>query len=173
MGSLPVAAIDKTLILKAIQPIWTNKNKTAVRTLRIIKAVLDYAKVNGWREGDNPAVWTGNLAHAFPTLSSNKHHPALPFVAVADFMEKLSVDKSIAAHALEFAILTGARSGEVRVARWAEIDMADKLWVVPATRTKTKKEHRVPPSMRALAILKALPREEGDYVFIACARANR
>lgn len=171
MGSLPVAAIDKTLILKAIQPIWTNKNKTAVRTLRIIKAVLDYAKVNGWREGDNPAVWTGNFAHAFPTLSSNKHHPALPFVAVADFMEKLSVDKSIAAHALEFAILTGARSGEVRAARWAEIDMASSGWCPP--HGPRRKKSIACRFGRALAILKALPREEGDYVFIACARANR
>ena len=165
-GSLPVAAIDKTLILKAIQPIWVTKNATAARTLRIVKGVLDYAKVNGWRDGDNPATWAGNLAHALPTLSSNNHHPALPFVEVYDFMTQLSANESVAARALEFTILTAARTGEVIHAKWDEIDLAAKLWTVPAARTKTKKEHRVPLSARALDILKTVPREEGDCVFI-------
>jgi integrase len=167
MGALPVAAIDKTLILKAIQPIWATKNATAARTLRLIKAVLDYAKVNGWRDGDNPALWAGVMEHALPTLNSNKHHPALPFVEVHDFMQKLLASESVAARALEFTILTAARTSEVIGARWSEIDLQAKLWTVPAERTKTKKEHRVPLSARTLEILKATPREKDDgYVFI-------
>jgi integrase len=167
MGSLPVASIDKSLILKAIQPIWATKNATAARTLRLIKGVLDYAKVNGWRDGDNPAVWAGNLAHALPALSSNKHHPALPFIEMYDFMQQLCVNKSVGARALEFTILTAARTSEVIGAQWSEIDMQAKLWTIPAARMKAKKSHRVPLSTRALQILKTVPREEGnDFVFI-------
>ena len=166
MGALPVGAIDKTLVLKALQPIWLSKNATAARTLRSIKAVLDYARANGWRDGDNPAAWAGNLAHALPTLNSNKHHPALPFVEVHDFMTKLAASDSVAARALEFTVLTAARTSEIRGARWSEIDPDAKLWIVPAARMKTRKSHRVPLSARVLDILKALPREEGDFVFI-------
>jgi hypothetical protein len=99
MGSLPVAAVDKTLVLKAIQPIWQNKNATASRTLRLVKGILDYAKVNGWRDGDNPALWVGVMEHALPTLKSNNHHSALPFADVYDFMEQLRADESVAAPA--------------------------------------------------------------------------
>jgi integrase len=167
MGSLSVAAIDKTLVLKAIQPIWQNKNATASRTLRLVKGILDYAKVNGWRDGDNPAVWVGVMEHALPTLKSNNHHPALPFVGTFEFMQKLWVDGSIAARALEFTILTAVRRGEAKGARWDEIDLVAKLWTIPAERMKAGKEHRVPLSARAIEILKAVPREdEAGYVFI-------
>ena len=172
MGALPVGAIDKTLVLKAIAPIWTTKNATASRTLGLIKAVLDYAKASGWRDGDNPAVWAGNLAHALPALGSSKHHAALPFVEVHEFMEQLSVTNGIAARALEFAILTAARTGDVTGACWPEIDLSLKIWTIPAVRMKSRKEHRVPLSERALAILKALPRE-ADFVFPGTRRDKR
>ena len=167
LGALPVGTIDKALILKAIAPIWQEKHKTASRTLRLVRGILDYAKVQGWREGDNPAAWKANIEHALPALVSNKHHSALPFADVYDFMTKLRGNRSIAARALEFTILTAARTSEVREARWCEIDLVTKLWTVPSERTKTGKEHRVPLSTRALEILKAVPRENsGDWVFI-------
>jgi integrase len=166
LGALPVGTIDKALIPKALAPIWQEKHKTASRTLRLVKGILDYAKVQGWREGDNPAEWKANIEHALPALVSNKHHPALPYADVADFMAKLRVDQSVAARALEFTILTAARTSEVREARWSEIDQVAKLWTVPGERTKTGKEHRVPLSARTLEILKAAPREDSDWVFI-------
>lgn len=171
MGALLVGAIDKTIILKAIQPIWVTKNATAERTLRVVKAVLDYAKANGWRDGDNPAAWAGNLAHALPVLSSNNHHAALPFAEMHSFMSQLVQHQSIAARALEFCILTAARTNEVLGARWTEIDMQAKVWTIPAERMKAKKEHRVPLAPRAMEILKALPRE-GDIVFIGISKGK-
>jgi integrase len=104
------------------------------------------------------------LAHALPALGSTKHFAALPFVEVHEFMEQLSAINGIAARALEFAILTAARTGDVTGARWSEIDLGLKVWTIPAARMKSRKEHRVPLSERALAILKALPRE-ADFVF--------
>jgi integrase len=167
LGALPVSTIDKALIMKSIAPIWKTKHKTAVRTLRLVKGILDYAKFQGWLEGDNPATWTGNIEHALPALTSNKHHAALPFVDVYDFMCKLRAEQSIAARALEFTILTAARTGETREAHWSEIDLTAKVWTVPAERTKTNKELRVPLSPRALEILQSAPRENtGDWVFI-------
>jgi integrase len=166
IGALPVGTIDKPLILKAITPIWHEKHKTAVRTLRLVKGILDYAKAQSWREGDNPAGWKGNIEHALPALVSNKHHAALPFADVADFMTKLRGEQSVAARALEFTILTAARTSEVREARWSEVDLVAKLWTVPGERTKTGKELRVPLSPRAVEILKAAPREDSEWVFI-------
>lgn len=138
-----------------------------MRTLRLVRGILDYAKVQGWRIGDNPAAWKGNIEHALPTLATDKHHPALPFSEIYEFMTKLRAEPGVAARALEFLILTAARTGEVREARWSEIDLAAKVWTVPGERTKTGKEHRVPLSPRALELLKAAPREiYSDLVFI-------
>jgi integrase len=168
MGTLPVAAIDKPIILKAMQPIWNTKHATATRTLGLVKSVLDYAKASGWRDGDNPAAWSGNMSNALPTHNSKKHHAALPFAEVYKFMKSLSAtEMNVAAQALEFTILTAARTGEVRFARWDEIDMRAKLWTIPAERMKVRKPHRVPLSARALAILNAAPREEENgFLFI-------
>jgi integrase len=167
IGALPVGTIDKALVLKCITPIWQQKHKTAVRTLRLVRGILDYAKVQGWRTGDNPAAWKGNIEHALPTLATDKHHPALPFSEIYEFMTKLRAEPGVAARALEFLILTAARTGEVREARWSEIDLTAKVWIVPGERTKTGKEHRVPLSPRALELLKAAPRESySDLVFI-------
>jgi integrase len=174
MGALPVAAIDKPIILKTIQPIWNTKNATAARTLGLVKSVLDYAKASGWRDGDNPAAWSGNLSNALPTHSSKNHHAALPFAEVYKFMKSLSAtETNTAAQALEFAILTAARTGEVRFARWGEIDLGAKLWTIPADRMKARRPHRVPLSARALAILNAAPREEDDGFLFIGARAGQ
>jgi integrase len=167
MGALPVQAIDKALVLRAIAPLWQEKHATASRTLRLIAGVLDFAKASGWRNGDNPAAWAGNLEYALPTIASGAHHAALPFVEMYDFMQKLHSHESVAARALEFTILTAARTGETIGAQWSEIDMAAKVWTIAAERMKADRAHRVPLSAQALEILKSAPREQdNDYVFI-------
>jgi len=169
IGSLPVETIDLPLVIKVLEPIWQTKTETATRLRERIEAVLAWATVNGYREGDNPARWKGNLEHALPKPSKVKrvtHHPALPWHELGAFMVKLRKHKGTGARALEFAILTAARSGEVRFARWEEIDLAAKLWTVPAERMKAGKVHHVPLPDAAIALLKALPRMAGSpYVF--------
>jgi integrase len=162
-----VAAIDTGLVLKCIEPIWQTKTETASRVRGRIKAILDWAAVRGYRVGDNPARWKGHLGEVLPARGQIKkvqHHRALPFAEVPDFMAQLAEREGVAAWALEFLILTAARSGEAIRARWSEIDLDGRLWVVPAERMKGGREHRVPLSDRALEILKTLPRE-GDLVF--------
>jgi integrase len=167
LGKLPVAAIDKALVLKAIEPIWYSKTETASRVRGRIEAVLDFAKTRGYRTGENPATWDGNLVHALParnTIAKVQHHAALPFPDVPNFMTELAAREGVAARALEFTILNASRTGEVIGSRWSEINLDSKLWTIPAARMKAKKEHRVPLTGRSLEILKALPRE-GDFVF--------
>jgi integrase len=168
LGKLPVAAIDKALVLKAIEPIWYTKTETASRVRGRIEAVLDFAKTRGYRTGENPAAWDGNLVHALParnTIAKVEHHAALPFTDLPEFMAQLATREGTAARALEFTILTAARTGEAIGARWLEIDRDAKLWTIPSERMKTKKEHRVPLSDRAIAILESLPRA-ADYLFV-------
>jgi integrase len=167
LGTLPVAAIDKALVLKAIEPIWFARTETASRVRGRIEAVLDFAKTRGYRTGDNPARWGGNLVHALPArgmIAKVTHHAALPFAELPSFMAELAAREGVAARALEFTILAASRTAETIGAKWSEIDLAERLWVIPASRMKAKKEHRVPLSDRALAILKEIPRE-GDFVF--------
>jgi integrase len=167
VGRLPVGAIDTALVLKALEPIWHVKTETASRVRGRIEAVLDFASVRGYRTGENPAAWEGNLAHVLPsrsTFARVKHHPALPYTDVPHFLTQLREREGIAARALEFTILTAARSGEAIGAQWPEVDLKAKLWVVPAERMKARKEHRVPLSDRAIAILRSLPRV-GNFVF--------
>jgi integrase len=132
-----------------------------------IEAVLDFAKTRGYRTGENPAAWDGNLIHALPAraaIAKVDHHAALPYPELPTFMAQLDTREGMAARALEFAIMTAARTGEVIGARWSEIDLDAKVWTVRAERMKAKKEHRVPLTTRAIEILKALPRES-DFVF--------
>ena len=168
LGHLPVAAIDIPLVKKAIEPIWQTKTATASRVRNRIESVLDYAKVNGWREGENPAAWTGNLKHLLPApslITRVQHLKALPFVEMYAFITTLQSQTVIAARSLEFLILTAARSGEAIGARWSEIDLTGRVvWTISAERMKAGKEHRVPLSDRAVELLKALPRES-DFVF--------
>jgi integrase len=162
-----VAAVDKALVLRVVQPIWQSKNQTASRVRRRIENVLDYAKVNGWREGENPAAWTGHLEHALPApskVAKVRHHAALAYEEIPGFMMQLRQRHGVAARALEFLILTVARSGEIIGAKWNEIDFSDKLWTVPPERMKAEKEHIVPLSDAAVKLLKSLPRES-DFLF--------
>lgn len=162
LGKLPVAAIDKALVLKVLTPVWHSKTVTASRVRNRIETVLDFAKVSGYRDGDNPAAWTANLEHALPApaeITEVEHFVALPFLEMPGFMAKLAAVPGIPARALEMAILTSARSNEIIKADWREFDLVARMWVIPGKRTKTRKEHRVPLSNEAVAILQALPRE--------------
>ena len=154
--SLPVQAVDTALVVKVLELLWTTRPETASRLRGRIESVLDFAKVREFRDGENPARWRGHLAKLLPSrskVSDVKHHAALPFAELPAFLVALRAQEGIAARALEFAILTAARTGEVIGARWNEIDVLDKIWTVPAARMKARREHRVPLSPRSLAIL--------------------
>ena len=156
IGALPVQAVDTGLVLKVLEPIWTAKPETASRLRGRLESILDFAKVRGYRDGENPARWRGHLAKLLPARSKVReveHHAALPYAELPAFLVSLREQEGIAARALEFLILTAARTGEVIGARWNEIDLLDKTWTVPAGRMKAHREHRVPLSARALAIL--------------------
>lgn len=162
-GDLPVGSIATGHVMLALDPIWRAKPETASRLRGRIEAVLDYAKVAGWREGENPARWRGHLANMLPKRSKVarvEHHAALPWKAMSGFMAELAArqDNGMAALALQFTILTAARSGETLGARWSEIDLADAVWTVPAERMKAGREHRVPLSSSALDVLRAMAR---------------
>jgi len=169
IGHLPVSTINKTHVLNVLQPIWLDKNETASRLRGRIETILDYAKAKEYREGDNPAAWKGMLKPLLPEpskIQTRKHHAALPYADISPFIKELSKRPGIAARALEFSILTVARSGEVRGATWSEIDFDKKIWIIPAQRMKARKEHRVPLSSGAIRILQESPRVVGnDLVF--------
>ncbi|MBN9051569.1 MAG: tyrosine-type recombinase/integrase [Rhizobiales bacterium] len=166
IGKLPVGSIDTPQVLQVLRPIWNDKHETATRVRGRIEAILNFATIGGYRaEGLNPARWQGHLKHmlAKPT-GAVKHHEAMPYVELPVFMGELRERPAVAARALEFAILTAARTGEVLGCTWAEIDLDAKLWIVPAERMKAGREHVVPLSPRAVEILEAMPTREG-YVF--------
>jgi integrase len=155
-------------VLAVLKPIWTTKAETASRVRGRIEKVLDAAKAKGFREGENPARWRGHLDHLLPRPSklARGHHAAMPYEEVAPFIAKLRKRKATSALALEFCILTAARSGEILGMRWSEINFDTKIWTVPASRMKAGLEHRVPLSPRAFAILRQLEKlEAGDFVF--------
>jgi integrase len=165
IGALPVQAIDTALVLKVIEPLWTAKPETASRLRGRIEAVLDWAKARGFRAGENPARWKGHLDNLLPEkgkVAKVEHHAAMPHAEVAAFLADLRRQEGVAARAVEFIILTAARSGEAIGARWGEIDLANRTWTIPASRMKAGRAHSVPLSPRALDILEALPRREGD-----------
>jgi integrase len=168
-GSLPVADVDLPHVLKALQPIWESRTETATRVRQRIEAVLAWATVSKYRSGDNPARWSGNLDAVLPRpakVSKVKHHRALPWQEIPGFMADLRKMDGMGARALEFAILTAARSGEVRLATWGEIDLGAKLWTISGERMKAGKPHKVPLSDDAMKLLKELPRM-GVHVFTA------
>lgn len=168
-GDLPVQAVDVGLVLKAIEPIWTEKPETATRVRGRIEAVIDWATARGYRQGENPARWRGHLENLLPKKSKVRrieHHAALPYADIGAFMVELRQQEGVAALALEFAILTAARSGEVIGAQWAEINMAERLWTVPRERMKAGREHRVPLSDAAMAIVEKMAAiRTSDFVF--------
>jgi len=161
IGSLLVRDITTAHTIKVLEPIWTSKTETASRVRSRMELVLDFAAARGLREGPNPARWRGNLDAALPKPSKVarvQHHAAVAVEAIAAFMARLKLQPGMGARALEFAILTAARSGEVRGATWSELDLAQAIWTVPAPRMKSGREHRVPLSTSALRLLRALPR---------------
>jgi integrase len=163
LGDLPVEEIATPHIVKTLEPIWKTIPETASRVRGRIERVLAWAQVRGFRSGDNPARWRGHLAELFPAvgkIAKPKHHSSLPFTDVPELMLELAAIDHIAARALEFTILTAARAGEVLGATWDEIDTVAKTWTVPARRMKAHKEHRIPLSERALALLATLPRSD-------------
>jgi integrase len=168
-GALPINAVDTALVMRCLEPLWQTKQETASRLRGRIESVLAWATVRGFRSGDNPARWRGHLDKLLaPRKKGQNHHAALEFKHMPEFMKSLREREGHAARALEFAILTAARSGEVRGATWSEIDFEEKLWIVPAARMKAGREHRVPLSDAALAVLSQMPsddRGEKDLIF--------
>ncbi len=159
LGSAPMADVDTTAVLRVLEPIWQAKPETASRLRGRIENILDYARARGLREGENPARWRGHLAHMLARpgkLRRVRHHPALPWQRMGGFMTELRARPAMAARALEFAILTAARSGEVLGARWREVDLNAEVWAVPEERTKAGREHRVPLSGAATILLRTL-----------------
>lgn len=167
IGELPVADVGTPHVLKILEPIWKGKAETASRVRGRIETVLDSAKARGYREGENPARWRGHLAQILParTRLSRGHHRAMPYEGVPAFVHALRGREAVAALALEFTILTAARTGEVLGAGWSEVDLDKALWTVPAERMKAGKEHRVPLSPRAVAILKSLQPLGSKWLF--------
>lgn len=168
-GHMVAADIDTATVLRVLEPIWNEKTETASRLRGRIEAVLDYAAAKGLREGPNPARWKGNLALTLPAkrkVSPVEHHRAVAVKDMPNFFKSLQQREGTAARALEFLTLTAARSGEVRGAHWSEVDLAQKVWVVPAERMKAKREHRIPLSAQAIALLQSLPtKKSGGLVF--------
>jgi integrase len=158
-GNKPVADVNLDDVLKALQPIWTTKAVTAARVRNRIEMVLDYAKARGWRSGENPAAWRGSLKMLLPARAKFhvvEHRAALAWREAPSFMAKLEAHEGVAARCLAFCVLTATRSAEVREARWEEIDLNQRVWIIPASRTKAARQHRVPLSDPAMEIVSAL-----------------
>jgi integrase len=172
IGNMPVKKIggngDGTdLMLGILEPIWHTKTETAARLRGRIESILDWAKARGYRDGENPARWRGHLDKLLPAkakVAPVKHHEALPYTKVPAFMKRLRTMSGTAARALEFTILTASRTSEVLEARRSEIDLVSRMWIVPAARMKSRKEHRVALCNSAVAIIKSMP-DGGEYVF--------
>lgn len=157
IGPLPVQEVGVDHVIKILEPIWSSKTETASRLRGRIESVLDWATARGFRRGENPARWRGHLDQLLPPPSKVrqvKHFSALPFDKMASFMLELKTQSGASADALQFAILTAARTNEVCGARWEEIQINDRVWVIPKERMKAGVEHRVPLSDQALAVLK-------------------
>jgi integrase len=164
----PVADITTDQVLEVLRPIWQSKPETANRLRGRIEKVLDAAKADGLRFGENPARWRGHLEHKLPKRKrlARRRHAAMPYDDVPAFMVDLRAREAVGARALEFTILTAARTGEVLGARWNEVDLDRAIWTVPANRMKGGREHRVPLAPRALEILRAMHEVRfGEYVF--------
>ena len=159
IGDLPVDSVDTGAVEKIIEPLWREKTETASRLRGRIESILDYAKARGWREGENPARWRGHIDNLLPQRSKVQrvaHHAAIPWREIGAFMQRLREHSSMSARCLEFLILTACRSGEIRGARWDEIDLDHAVWTIPAERIKGGREHRVPLSAPALAVLRKM-----------------
>jgi integrase len=175
-GHLPVTAVDTALVVKVLDPIWSAKPETASRLRGRIEAVLDFATVRGHRVGENPARGKGHLKEALPAIGKVRkvrHHAALPYGEIGAFMAELRQREGGAAAALEFAILTAARTGGVIGARWSEINMETKIWTIPAERMKGRVEHRVPLSEQAMAVLRRVEAGKVNHVVFSGQKPGR
>jgi integrase len=166
LGHLPVSAITDALILRVLEPHWTTKTETMSRIRGRLENILDWARVRGYRSGENPARWRGHLDHLLPAKSKMKkgrkaHHAALPYERIGELMADLRSRPGVGARAFEFLILTAARTEEVLGARWSEIDWTSSTWTVPAERMKARQEHRVPLSEPTMSILAAMKTVSG------------
>jgi integrase len=167
IGDVPVDEINKAHVLSVLRPIWETKNETAGRLRGRIESILDWAKAQELRQGDNPAALKGGLKELLPAISRKRrivHHSALPYNEIGSFMERLKVQSGIAALALQYLILTACRTNEVIGAKWEEIDLSAGQWIIPAERMKARREHRVPLSKQAIWLLQSVGTSEG-YVF--------
>jgi integrase len=180
IGAMPIDAIEPRDVLRILHPIWAEKTETASRLRGRIEAILSWATVAGHRAGDNPARWKGNLSELLPKpskVADSGNHPALPLADLPRWWADLCKREGMAARALQFAVLTCARSGEIRGMTWAEVDFGNDavgapsrgpLWTIPAQRMKAEREHRVPLTAEAVALLQSLPRMAASpYVFFA------
>jgi integrase len=168
IGHLPVDQIDTALVMRCLELIWATKTETANRLRGRMEAVLDWATVRGYRNGDNPARWRGHLDKLLPRPSQVvrvKHHAALPFTEIGQFMQQLREDTGVASRALELVILTACRTNEVIKAQWSEFDLRQNTWAIPAERMKSKRRHRVPLSAAAIQVLEATKGLDKTYVF--------
>ncbi|SAK98143.1 phage integrase [Caballeronia pedi] len=177
IGKMQVRHVTRSHVLEILEPIWQAKTETASRLRGRIEAILDYARVKGFRdEGVNPAAWRGNLDKLLSAPKKTKrvrNHPALPIVQMGAFMKTLRTIEGVSARCLEFSILTAARSGEARAADWREIDLEKGIWAVPAEKMKARKEHRVPLPAAAVRLLKTIERQDDVYLVFPSPRANR
>jgi integrase len=167
IGALPVAAVDTGLVLKVLRPIWETKTKTAVDVRSRIELILNWAKIHGYREGENPARWKGHLDNALPKPSKIRkvrHLPSMPYDELPGFMSELRCQEGTAAAALEWTILTAVRSDDTFGFTWPEVDTQKRVWTIPAARMKAEADHRVPLSDRALKILEKMDRKS-RFVF--------
>lgn len=165
-AATPIADVDTARVMACLQPIWTTKTETANRVRGRIERVLDWARVHGLRAGDNPARWRGHLDKLLPKPSKvgkRRHHEAMPYSDVPAFMARLAERDGAARRALRFTILTAARTGEVTGAEWVEFDLAAAVWTIPAERMKGGREHQVPLTAAAIAILRGLPRDRPPF----------
>lgn len=176
IGNLPVQSVDVEKVLNVLRPIWTEKPETASRVRGRIEAIVDFAKVEKNFYGDNPARWRGHLDKTLPPrakVQKVKHHAALPFAEIGEFMEELGKQDGVAAKGLAFMILTAARTGETIGATWDEIDTDNRVWTVPADRMKADREHRVPLSTAAIEIIKELKACSKSSFIFPGGRQNR
>jgi integrase len=177
IGNIDVKAITTDDVLRVVQPLWTEKTETMRKVRSRIDAVMAWTIATGKRQTSNPAIWKGLLSAILPSpnkVAKVQHLPALPFAEAAAFMAELRQLEGTAARALELTVLTAVRTNEALGARWSEIDLDAATWTIPAERTKTGSEQRVPLSSPVLALLRALPTEDGnDYVFIGRVAGSR
>ena len=176
IGAMPVNAVDRSHIMRVLDPIWRVKTETAKKLRGRLESILDWATVQDYRKGENPARWKGHLDKLLPKPSEVhrvKHFPALPYQEINAFMNELRQREAASARALRLIILTAVRSGELRGAVWSEFNLADATWTIPAERMKAGKEHVIPLSAEAVSILQALPRMASSGYLFTGAKSGR